>query len=341
MPILGGCMSTSLLEIERVNTFYGDSHILFDVSLHVKQHEVVALLGRNGAGKTTCLNAIVGVLPPRAGTIHAFGQPIGGLAPERIARRGIALVPQGREIFPQLTVEENLATGLAPLPETPETAGSLPTLPWQAVALGVWLAGALLWWAVAGWRVVRFRRLLRLAESAPPDVQAEAGRLARRIAAVMPALGSDRQRGGWYDVMERLQEPGEEAYRFAFHDRKAWWQQEQAILAYYILAGVLGDKEYLRLAREAAAFYNAFFLDHDDGAVYFNVLASGIPYVMGTERFKGSHSMSGYHAFELCYLAQVYMNLLLFGHPLDLYFKPRPRTDGASCGTECLLALRR
>ena len=118
--------------------------------------------------------------------------------------------------------------------------------------------------------------------------------------------------------------PGEEYYRFAFHDRKAWWQQEQGILAYLILNGVLGDDEYLRLARESSAFYNAFFLDHDDGAVYFNVLANGIPYLLGTERFKGSHSMSMYHSGELCYLAQVYTNLLITKQPLDLYFKPLP-----------------
>jgi mannose/cellobiose epimerase-like protein (N-acyl-D-glucosamine 2-epimerase family) len=149
-------------------------------------------------------------------------------------------------------------------------------------------------------------------------------KLARKIGDLMPAIGSDRQRGGWYDVMERLKKPGEEWYRFAFHDRKAWWQQEQGILAYLILAGILGDDEYRRLARESAAFYNAFFLDHDDGAVYFNVLASGIPYLVGTERYKGSHSMSGYHSFELCYLAQTYTNLLLTKHPLDLYFKPLP-----------------
>jgi N-acylglucosamine 2-epimerase (GlcNAc 2-epimerase) len=140
----------------------------------------------------------------------------------------------------------------------------------------------------------------------------------------MPAVGSDRQRGGWYDVMERQKAPGEDVHRFAFHDRKAWWQQEQAILAYLILAGVCGDEEYRRHAREAASFYNAFFLDHDDGAVYFNVLASGVPYLMGTERYKGSHSMSGYHSFELCYLAQAYTNLLIAGHPLDLHFKPMP-----------------
>ncbi len=149
-------------------------------------------------------------------------------------------------------------------------------------------------------------------------------RLARKIAEVMPAVGSDRQRGGWYDVMERLKPPGAIGHRFAFHDRKAWWQQEQAILAYLILAGLLGDAQYLREAREAASFYNAFFLDHDDGAVYFNVLASGIPYLVGTERYKGSHSMSGYHSFELCYLAQVYTNLLITKTPLELYFKPLP-----------------
>jgi mannose/cellobiose epimerase-like protein (N-acyl-D-glucosamine 2-epimerase family) len=149
-------------------------------------------------------------------------------------------------------------------------------------------------------------------------------KLARKIGDVMPAIGGDRQRGGWYDVMERLKKPGEEWHRFAFHDRKAWWQQEQGILAYLILAGILGDDEYRRLARESSAFYNTFFLDHDDGAVYFNVLASGVPYLMGTERYKGSHSMSGYHSFELCYLAQTYTNLLLTKQPLDMYFKPLP-----------------
>jgi mannose/cellobiose epimerase-like protein (N-acyl-D-glucosamine 2-epimerase family) len=149
-------------------------------------------------------------------------------------------------------------------------------------------------------------------------------RLARKIAEVMPSVGSDQQRGGWYDVMERLRAGDEEHYRFAFHDRKAWWQQEQAILAYLILAGVLGEEDYLRVARESSSFYNAFFLDHDDGAVYFNVLANGIPFLVGTERFKGSHSMSGYHSFELAYLAQTYTNLLITKRPMDLYFKPYP-----------------
>src|SRR6195256_3236877 len=124
---------------------------------------------------------------------------------------------------------------------------------------------------------------------------------ARKIAAIMPAVGSDQQRGGWYDMVERGTAT-DDSHDFVWHDRKAWWQQDQAILAYMILYGTQGDPEYQKQAREAAAFYSAFFLDHDDGAVYFNVLANGMPYLLGTERFKGSHSMSGYHSTELCYL---------------------------------------
>jgi mannose/cellobiose epimerase-like protein (N-acyl-D-glucosamine 2-epimerase family) len=148
--------------------------------------------------------------------------------------------------------------------------------------------------------------------------------LAKKIGELMPGVGSDLQRGGWYDVMNRFLEKGQEHYRFTWHDRKAWWQQEQSILAYYILAGSLADKKSLQLAREAAAFYNAFFLDHDDGGVYFNVLANGNPYLVGNERFKGSHSMSNYHASELCYLSAVYINLLISKQPMDFHFKPQP-----------------
>ncbi len=98
----------SLLEVDRVNTLYGDSHVLFDVSLRVEEREVVALLGRNGAGKTTTLRSIMGVLAPRSGAIRLNGQPIQGLTPSAIARRGVQLVPEERAIFGSLTVEENL-----------------------------------------------------------------------------------------------------------------------------------------------------------------------------------------------------------------------------------------
>ncbi|HEX6355572.1 AGE family epimerase/isomerase [Actinophytocola sp.] len=151
--------------------------------------------------------------------------------------------------------------------------------------------------------------------------------LAEHLARSMPDVGSDRQRGGWYDVVERTLAEGQENYRYVWHDRKAWWQQEQAILAYLILAGNTGDQDYVKHAREASSFYNSFFLDHDEGGVYFNVLANGMPYLLGTERLKGSHSMSMYHSSELCYLATVYQRLLISGEPLTLWFKPRPESD--------------
>jgi mannose/cellobiose epimerase-like protein (N-acyl-D-glucosamine 2-epimerase family) len=146
--------------------------------------------------------------------------------------------------------------------------------------------------------------------------------LAKKIAEVMPTVGIDNQRGGCYDVMQRTLREEEEVHRFAWHDRKAWWQQEQLILAYQIMYGVLRDEKYLKLAREGASFYSIYQLDHDDGAVYFNVLNNGLPYLLGNERKKGSHSMSAYHSVELAYLSTVYINLLHTKQPVDLYFKP-------------------
>jgi branched-chain amino acid transport system ATP-binding protein len=97
-----------MLEVDAINSFYGDSHVLFDITLRVAEHEVVALLGRNGAGKSTTLKTIAGILAPRSGEIHFAGTPIQGLASHVIARRGLQLVPEERRIFITLTVEENL-----------------------------------------------------------------------------------------------------------------------------------------------------------------------------------------------------------------------------------------
>jgi branched-chain amino acid transport system ATP-binding protein len=91
-----------------VHAFYGDSHILHGVSFSLQAGGVLALLGRNGAGKTTCISAIIGFLTPRGGEISLFGESIAGLSPERISHLGIGLVPQGRRIFPSLSVRENL-----------------------------------------------------------------------------------------------------------------------------------------------------------------------------------------------------------------------------------------
>jgi len=101
-------LAPDALSLTNVHTFYGDSHILHGVSFSLPPGGVLALLGRNGAGKTTCISTIIGFLKPREGQIRLFGEPIDGLNPERISHLGIGLVPQGRRIFPSLTVRENL-----------------------------------------------------------------------------------------------------------------------------------------------------------------------------------------------------------------------------------------
>jgi branched-chain amino acid transport system ATP-binding protein len=97
-----------LLEVERINTYYGRSHILRDVSLRVGPGEIVALLGLNGAGKTTTLRSILGLSPPKSGSIRFKGEDVRRLAPFEIARRGVGYVPEGRRMFASLTVSENL-----------------------------------------------------------------------------------------------------------------------------------------------------------------------------------------------------------------------------------------
>src|SRR5664279_5167174 len=101
-------LAPDALSLTNVHSYYGDSHILHGVSFSLAPGGVLALLGRNGAGKTTCISTIIGFLKPRDGDIRLFGEPIGGLSPERISHLGIGLVPQGRRIFPSLTVRENL-----------------------------------------------------------------------------------------------------------------------------------------------------------------------------------------------------------------------------------------
>jgi branched-chain amino acid transport system ATP-binding protein len=96
------------LEAADLHTFYGKSHILHGVSLEVHEGEIVTLLGRNGAGKTTTLRSLIGLTPPRTGSISVFGKVTTGLPAYRVAAAGVGYVPEGRKIFPNLTVEENL-----------------------------------------------------------------------------------------------------------------------------------------------------------------------------------------------------------------------------------------
>ena len=100
-----------ILTVDKINTFYGHSHILFDLDLAIAEGEVVSLLGRNGAGKTTALRSIMGLTPPRAGSVRWLGEEVQRLKPHAIARKGVGFVPEDRRIFSRLSVEENLEIG--------------------------------------------------------------------------------------------------------------------------------------------------------------------------------------------------------------------------------------
>ena len=99
---------SSALTLRTVDAFYDDSHVLHGIDITLRDGTLLALLGRNGAGKTTALLTVMGFVPARRGSITLFGEAVQALAPEAIARRGIGLVPQGRRVFPSLTVRENL-----------------------------------------------------------------------------------------------------------------------------------------------------------------------------------------------------------------------------------------
>ena len=111
-----------MLELKKINAYYGESHILRDVSLTVSAGEVVCLMGRNGVGKTTTLKVITGLLPARSGDMRFDGNTVTKLSTDRRARRGLAIVPQGREIIPHLTVRENLQLGFWARSDSPSAA---------------------------------------------------------------------------------------------------------------------------------------------------------------------------------------------------------------------------
>jgi len=116
---------TTMLQIRNIHQYYGGSHILRDVSLEAQRGKVTVVLGRNGVGKTTLLKALMGLVPVKAGTISFEGQPLQHATPHQRARAGIGFVPQGREIFARLTVEENLRMGLAGQPARTPVPGEL------------------------------------------------------------------------------------------------------------------------------------------------------------------------------------------------------------------------
>lgn len=133
-----------MLQLDAVNTHYGSSHILQGVSLRVNEGEVVCLLGRNGAGKTTTVSSIIGFAPLSSGRIEFRGEDITRMPVERRARAGLALVPQGRRVFPLLSVVENLEVGARPVPggwTLERVFGIFPRLMERRTSLGGQLSG--------------------------------------------------------------------------------------------------------------------------------------------------------------------------------------------------------
>jgi len=121
-------LATSALRLEHIQAYYGDSHVLQDVSFELGEARMLGLLGRNGAGKSTCMNVAVGLLPPRQGRVSVFGENVTGKSPENVAAWGVALVPQGRRIFKSLTVKENLEVAAKPPVDGKHALWSLETV---------------------------------------------------------------------------------------------------------------------------------------------------------------------------------------------------------------------
>jgi branched-chain amino acid transport system ATP-binding protein len=132
----------SLLEVADLHSYYGASHVLQGISLRIGEREAVALLGRNGAGKTATVSSIVGLLRPRAGAVRLREEDLFGRPAHVVARRGVALVPQGRRVFPDLTVRENLTLAARPGAWTLARVGELfPALPALLERRGASLSG--------------------------------------------------------------------------------------------------------------------------------------------------------------------------------------------------------
>jgi len=181
-----------MLTVESIETAYGVSQVLFGVSLEVETGQVVTLLGRNGMGKTTTVRSIMGIVRPKAGEVRFFGRPIHGLPSYRVAQIGIGLVPEGRQVFPNLTVRENLVATAANRgggtdPWTVETVFDLfPQLAERQRVLGGALSGGEQQMLAIGRALMTNPRLLILDEAAEglaPLVRAEIWRCIARLKA--------------------------------------------------------------------------------------------------------------------------------------------------------------
>ena len=181
-----------MLVVDSIETSYGVSQVLFGVSLDVGAGQVVTLLGRNGMGKTTTVRSIMGITPPTAGAISFDGRPIRGLPPYRVAQAGLGLVPEGRQVFPNLTVRENLVAtaanrGASATPWSVETVFELfPHLAARARSLGGALSGGEQQMLAIGRALMTNPRLLILDEATEglaPLVRADIWRCVERLKA--------------------------------------------------------------------------------------------------------------------------------------------------------------
>jgi branched-chain amino acid transport system ATP-binding protein len=178
-----------VLEVDGIHTYYGESHVLHGVSLRVGPGEAVALLGRNGAGKTTAIRSIVGFTPPRAGRVLFEGQAIERWPAYRIARRGLALVPQGRRIFAPLSVRENLLLGARSQGWTLERVFELfPRLRERQAQLGGTLSGGEQQMLAIARALLTNGRLLLLDEPS----EGLAPLIVREIGTILTALKAER-----------------------------------------------------------------------------------------------------------------------------------------------------
>ena len=171
-----------MLDVASLHAGYGRSDVLFDVNLRVDEGEVVTLLGRNGMGKTTTVRAIIGLNPPRGGSVRFQGRDVAGLPPESIARLGVGLVPEGRQVFPTLTVRENLVataanrTGAAQPWNLPEVFALFPRLQERTGQLARTLSGGEQQMLAIGRALMTNPRLLILDEATEglaPVIRAE------------------------------------------------------------------------------------------------------------------------------------------------------------------------
>lgn len=183
-------LASDALRLTDVQAFYGDSHILHGISFALKPGKVLALLGRNGSGKTTCISTIIGFIKPRGGEIRLFGDAIEGLSPERISHLGIGLVPQGRRIFPSLTVRENLIvaqqrrSGVSTKWDVDRIYDMFPRLGERHAQMAGTLSGGELQMLAFGRALMGNPRVLLLdepSEGLAPLIVAEVGRAIRRL----------------------------------------------------------------------------------------------------------------------------------------------------------------